>query len=254
MSKNIVAKALLVIIMILSTIVLLKDKPINSFKRIVETINQQNEEREVVRKGTTDEKVIAITFDDGPHPRFTPQILSILKENDAKATFFVLGKHAEWYSKALLQVKEEGHEIGNHSYGHVDIKKISEEVIISEIEKTQDIIFKLTGNKPSLFRPPFGFYNEKLLKILKERDLKVILWTETQDPLDWNHPGVDKIVKKVLSNAQSGDIILLHDYAEGECEAIKALEIILPELKKRGFRFVTVSELLSIELSGGSFK
>ncbi len=250
MGKNIVSKVLLVTIMILSTIVILKDRPMNSFKYIVDTLNQQDEKREVVRKATTNEKVVAITFDDGPHPRFTPKILDILKENDAKATFFVLGKHAEWYSKALVQVKEEGHEIGNHSYSHMDIKKTSEEVIKFEIEKTQEVIFKLTGNKPSLFRPPFGFYNEKLLNILKESDLKAILWTETQDPLDWNHPGVDKIVKKVLSNAQSGDIILLHDYAEGECEAIDALKIILPELKKRGYRFVTISELLNVELRG----
>ena len=204
-------------------------------------------EQEVIKHGPRNKKSLAITFDDGPHPRFTPAILDILKKYDIKATFFVLGKHAEYYPNTLIQVKEAGHEIGNHSYSHVNLTQISNNKIENEFDKTQNIIYEITGAIPKIFRPPFGHHNESIRKIASDNNCKIILWTNTQDTKDWAHPGKNKIVNTVLSNIQNGDIILFHDYVDSENETIEALDEIIPKLKEEGYNFVTITEMIQSE-------
>ncbi|WP_079915109.1 polysaccharide deacetylase family protein [Paenibacillus sp. 32352] len=200
---------------------------------------------EVVWNVTTDQKLIALTFDDGPNPVYTPQILDILKQHEAKATFFVLGKRVQMYPAIAIREVNEGHEIANHTFDHHYLKNVSSEKLIEEIRQTQEVIFDITEQMPHVFRPPGGFYNEALLKLTKEDKLTVVMWSWYQDTKDWKKPGVDKIVNTVLSNVHNGDIILFHDL-QGDCsQTVEALKRILPELKKQGYQFVTVTDLIA---------
>ncbi|SHH47259.1 polysaccharide deacetylase family protein [Tepidibacter thalassicus] len=201
---------------------------------------------ELIWNGPRDKKIVALTFDDGPHPRITPKILDLLKKYNVKATFFVLGKHVHFYPEPLKRIKEEGHEIGNHTFSHIDVKNTSKKKIEEEFEKTQNEIFSVVGEKPSIFRPPFGFYNKIVKEIAKKYGVKIVLWSTDKDTKDWSNPGVDKIVKTILNNIRNGDIILLHDYVEGKSQTYEALKIILPKLKERGYKFVTISELIKM--------
>ncbi|MGG1553973.1 polysaccharide deacetylase family protein [Paenibacillus ferrarius] len=198
---------------------------------------------EVVWEISTDEKVIALTFDDGPHPRYTPEILDLLKQYHAKATFFVVGNKIKLYPDVLKREVSEGHEIANHTYSHAYLSKRTN--MKTEIKKAEDVIYNVAGIRCQLFRPPGGFYNESLVSIVKQEGYKMIMWSWHLDTKDWSTPGVDKIVNKVLNNSRNGDIVLFHDYVEGRTQTIEALKRILPELEKRGYRFVTVSELLT---------
>jgi polysaccharide deacetylase family sporulation protein PdaB len=202
---------------------------------------------EIVWEVPTDEKVIALTFDDGPDPLDTPAILDLLGQYEAKATFFVVGQRVEKYPAIVQRETAEGHEIANHTYSHkyMDKRKLSAEGIEAEIMKTERIIIQAAGHKPYLFRPPGGYYNEHVVSASKRSGYKVVMWSWHQDTEDWNTPGVGKIVNKVLKNARNGDIVLFHDYVEGKTQTVEALKQILPELKQRGFRFITVSELLT---------
>lgn len=191
-------------------------------------------------------KYIALTFDDGPHPKYTDMILDILKENDAKATFFVIGKNAQQYPELILRENEEGHEIGNHTYSHPDMKGISVDKAVEEIMLTQDVISDITGKRPTLFRSPGGIFSDELVLILESIECKPVLWSWRQDTRDWALPSVKSIVDTVINNIRDGDIILFHDYNMKGSPTPDALKIILPKLKEMGYNFVTVSELISI--------
>ena len=187
-------------------------------------------------------KQIALTFDDGPHPRITPQILEILDEYGIKATFFVIGVNSKNYPNQLKQIVDGGHEIGNHTYSHKILKSMSKEEIEKEILDTEIQVEKITNITPNLLRPPCGIYDETLIEIAQEKDLKVVLWTV--DSHDWSHRTVANIVQNVTKNASNGDILLFHDYVSGEYNTPNALRKIIPLLIKQGYEFVTVSELL----------
>ncbi len=158
----------------------------------------------ILENGPEDKKVIAITFDDGPHPRYTLLILDLLKQYNVKATFFVIGKHAELYPEVLIREVKEGHEIGNHTFSHIDIRKISKEKIQEEFDKTQNIILSIIGNKPKLFRPPFGFYNKSVIDIANKEKCQIVIWSTHQDSRGWDSPGAEKIVETVLSETRNG--------------------------------------------------
>ncbi|WP_055107520.1 polysaccharide deacetylase family protein [Paenibacillus ihumii] len=200
---------------------------------------------DIVWEVPTEDKYIALTFDDGPDHRQTPQILDVLDQYNAKATFFVVGDRVEKYPDIVKMQLARGHEIGNHSYRHPPFQTLGKSKMQDELSKTQEAIYRAAGFKPALFRPPGGFYNEMLVNVTKENDLKFILWSWHQDTKDWKSPGVSKIVKKVVTNARSGDIVLMHDYVANSTQTIEALKLILPELKKQGYSFVTVSDLLT---------
>lgn len=195
------------------------------------------------KNGSRKEKLIALTFDDGPHPKETNEILDVLDKYNVKGTFFVVGKHATWYSKPLIRASKEGHEIGNHTFSHPDISNLSNDDIKKEMKDCEDTLVKLTGKKPTLFRPPYGSYSEdELSQIAKESGYKIILWT-TIDARDWTNPPAAQISNEIINKVQNGDIILLHDY--GTENTVKALNVIIPTMTQKGYRFVTVSELIS---------
>lgn len=195
-----------------------------------------------IRKGNEDKKVIALTFDDGPHPKETIKILDVLKKYDVCATFFVVGKHASWYSEPLIRAVKENHEIANHTFSHCDISKLNSYEIEKEIIEAQEIILEVTGKKTNLFRPPFGNYNKEILEeIAKNNGYKIILWA-TFDVMDWKNPSPEEIAQNIIKNASNGDIVLLHDY--GTNNTSKALDIAIPKLIDMGFEFKTVSEII----------
>ncbi|QEZ69940.1 polysaccharide deacetylase family protein [Paraclostridium bifermentans] len=200
----------------------------------------------IIKRGSDQKKVIALTFDDGPDEDFTPQILDILKKNNAKATFFVVGQKVGWNPEIVKRAFDEGHEIGNHTFTHINVCNNSPEKLNSEIIKTQEIIKKVTGKEPTWFRPPYRAINESLFNLMKSKDMKVVLWSDF-DARDWSNPGVGNIISTIEKNAKNGSIVLLHDYnsiRNDKSQTIKALECIIPELQKQGYEFVTISDLV----------
>ncbi|PZE20656.1 polysaccharide deacetylase family protein [Paenibacillus xerothermodurans] len=201
---------------------------------------------DIVWEVPTQEQIIALTFDDGPDPADTPAILDLLKQYEAKATFFVIGTRVEAYPELAKREIADGHEIANHSYHHrYFTRRIGGDRVYEDISQAERVIVDTTGRKPSLFRPPGGFYGDNVVDAAKRSGYQVIMWSWHQNTRDWDTPGVKKIVDTVLNNAHNGDIILFHDYVEGQTQTVDALKQVLPELKNRGFRFVTVSELLT---------
>ena len=200
------------------------------------------ENQVVFKSNLNDQMKIAITFDDGPHPKNSKKILDVLEKYDVKSTFFVVGVNVKNYPSALNEIVEKGHEIGNHTYSHLILKSLSEDKIKKEIIDTEDALNDAKILAPKLLRPPCGLYDNKLLEVAKSEDYKIVLWTI--DTKDWEHRSVNEIVNKVLSNIKSGDIILFHDYISGVNNTPEALDILIPKLQEMGFNLVTVSELL----------
>lgn len=183
-----------------------------------------------------EKKKVALTFDDGPHPQYTPEMIAGLKERNVKATFFLLGEEVEKYPEIVKQLHEEGHLIGNHSYKHEQLSKLPMEQACQQVNRTNELICDITGVYPSYLRPPFGDWHEKLDC---EVNMVEVLWDI--DTLDWSSKNHAQIVNKVLNNVQDNDIILMHDGYETSVTA--AMEII-DTLKKQGYEFVTVDELI----------
>ncbi|MDO4311551.1 MAG: polysaccharide deacetylase family protein [Eubacteriales bacterium] len=179
---------------------------------------------------------IAITFDDGPSGTYTPMLLDGLKERGVKGTFFLIGENVEKYPEVVKRLDEEGHLIGNHTYHHVEITKVSDEEAYKEIVDTNRVIYEITGKATEYMRPPFGAWQRNL-----ELKLSVLPVMWTIDPLDWTTENTDEIVNKVVTEAEENDIILLHDCYKSSVEA--ALRIV-DILQKEGFEFVTVDELI----------
>ncbi|MBH5319670.1 polysaccharide deacetylase family protein [Paenibacillus sp. GSMTC-2017] len=203
------------------------------------------ERKEIVWEVPMDEKLIALTFDDGPNANTTPQILDLLKQYNAKATFFVIGNRLDKYAEVIKREAFEGHEVANHTYNHIFFtRRVGSSVISNEIIDTQKKITELTGQNTKWFRPPGGYYNDRVIDVARANGYTVILWSWHQDTQDWNTPGVDRIVNKVLKNARNGDIVLMHDHVNGSTQTVRALERILPALQEQGYRMVTISELM----------
>lgn len=181
---------------------------------------------------------IALTFDDGPSAAYTGKLLEGLRERGVQATFFLIGENIEKEDNALLvrQMAREGHLIGNHTYHHVQLTKIKEEEAIKELEKTNQLIEKITGNPVEYVRPPYG---ELPGKLSEKISMIPVMWTV--DPLDWSVKDTEKIVSKVVTQTKENDMILLHDCYETSVEA--ALQII-DRLQEKGFEFVTADRLL----------
>lgn len=196
---------------------------------------------DIVWEVPTKQRVIALTFDDGPNSQVTPVVLELLKQYHAHATFFCMGKKVDRYGKLAKQIVAEGNEVGNHTYDHPNLRRVTLDQLRKEIEDTNKAIFKATGIQPTLFRPPGGVYNEMVVKAAKEFNQQTMMWSWDQDTLDWKRPPVPKIVRKVVRNASNGDIVLFHD---SQMNTVRALKEILPELQKQGYQFVTVSQLL----------
>lgn len=181
-------------------------------------------------------KKIALTFDDGPHPKFTEQILDGLKERDVQATFFVTGEHAELHPDIIERMNKEGHIIGNHTYSHIQLTTGNRDSFKDELLKTNQILNEITGEETLYVRPPYGTWDKSF-----ETELNMIPVLWNVDPLDWCASDASGVVNKVLKEADENAIILMHDYYETSVTA--ALQIV-DELQARGYTFVTVEEIL----------
>lgn len=184
-------------------------------------------------------KKIAFTFDDGPKSKITEEILEVLRENDAKATFFILGVNGKRYPKILEKIHEEGHQIANHSYNHPNLKKLPMSDVKKELESTNKIITGVTNKKVVYFRPPYGALGKAQKEELKKNlGMESVMWNIS--PKDWEKSSdKDYIAKFLVENAKDKGIVLLHDYGK----TAQALKVVLPQLKARGFEFVTIEEL-----------
>ena len=196
----------------------------------------------VYRNQQNEPSKIALTFDDGPHPRYTREILDILDEYGIKATFFFVGENVQYYPEAAREVAERGHEIGNHTYTHPSAVKTGEQALRDELRACEQAVQRVTGQTPKLFRPPQGSWNTRVYEIARERSYSVILWDV--DTQDWAATPADKISSYVIESTKGGNIILMHDYHGKHCDTARALRLFLPVLLERGFEFVTVSELI----------
>ncbi len=218
--------------------------PLNSFKLNIKVTNDVEEVKtsEVSKTNKViDPKlpVVALTFDDGPS-KYTKDIINTLKANNVNATFFVLGNKVEIYKDIISESIKNGNEIGNHSYNHKWLSKLSTNELLDQINKTQDILKSTVNYTPTCFRPTYGSVNNRIRKNI---DLSITLWTV--DTKDWKIKNADRIVEKALKNIEDGDIILMHDIFERSSEALKKL---IPKLKEQGYQFVTISELEEVKL------
>ncbi len=202
--------------------------------------------RQIVWRGRTGRGLVALTFDDGPHPIYTPQILQILRQHRASATFFPLGRNAERYPHLIRQIFEGGHTIGNHSYGHRQLLFVPRQRLYRELMETSAILKGITGQSPRFFRPPRGLGGWMTLRLATQLGMKTVLWTLA--PHDWARPGAGLIVHRVLTKVRDGAIVLLHDAKyddpeEDRSQTVQALPEIIAGLRARSYRLVTIAEL-----------
>ena len=185
---------------------------------------------------------IALTFDDGPNPYYTPQVLAILQQFGVKATFFDVGYLVADYPKIVRQEYHQGNIVANHSWSHPVLTYFSAQGVKSQLTSTTNIIQATIGVRPSFFRPPYGAINNTVLAQARNLHYTTVMWDGSAE--DWNLPGVNVIVSKTLSYARNGAILLLHDGGGNRAETVAALPIIINDLKSRGFRFVTIQQLV----------
>ncbi|MDP3838487.1 MAG: polysaccharide deacetylase family protein [Methylococcales bacterium] len=191
----------------------------------------------------TTEKIIALSFDDGPHPEYTPQVLALLAQYNATATFFVIGKDIHGNETLLKQMLAEGHSIGNHSYSHsffIDFKNV--QGFKDELNQTSDLVFNIIGKRMTLFRPPYGVTTPNLAKAAKLLDYRIIGWNIRS--LDTTKDSVEVITQRVQSQIKSGAIILLHDTSH---KTIQVLERTLNFAQQQGYKIVGIENMLEIE-------
>jgi peptidoglycan-N-acetylglucosamine deacetylase len=185
---------------------------------------------------------IAMTFDDGPSAALTPKLLDLLAAHHIKATFFVVGENVAEHPEIVARAAREGHEIASHSWSHPNLAKMSQESVRSQLQRTDDAIKSAIGKSPTLLRPPYGSITEREKRwIHDEFGYDIILWDV--DPLDWKRPGAAVVRNRILKETRPGSIVLSHDIHPGTIEAMPST---LDELEAKGFKFVTVSELLGM--------
>ncbi|MCQ6280751.1 polysaccharide deacetylase family protein [Bacillus sp. EB600] len=192
----------------------------------------------------TKEKMVALTFDDGPNPIYTNQILDLLAKYHAKATFFVIGERAKQYPQVLKREVKERHEVANHTYSHIYDFDNSPAKLKKELDQSAKLIKQITGYKPILYRPVAGYYNNLILNTAIKNGYRVVLWSWTQDTRDWSCPGINKITNNVILDIKPGDITIFHDSGGDRTQTVCALENILKYLSKHDFQCVTVSEMI----------
>jgi peptidoglycan/xylan/chitin deacetylase (PgdA/CDA1 family) len=191
---------------------------------------------------------IAMTFDDGPSATLTPKLLDLLAAHHIQATFFVIGENVAEHPEIVARAAREGHEIGNHSWSHPNFGKMSDDNVRSQLRRTDDAIRSATGNRPTLMRPPYGSITPREKRwIHDEFGYQIILWDV--DPYDWKRPGPAVVRNRILKETQPGSIVLSHDIHPGTIEAMPST---LDALEAKGFKFVTVSELIRVAVPKAS--
>lgn len=219
---------------------IIKDK--EKATRLAEKYTEKNSEQDLNTQSVPESadkpiklKRVALTFDDGPHPRNTEKVLGLLDQYDAKATFFMLGSNVEYYPDIVKSIVAAGHELGNHTWSHPDLTALGSDSVMQEVQNTNEIIEKTTGEEPTVFRPPYGATNEQVETAVK---MTPVLWSV--DTMDWKSRDPNAILALVKGNVEDGSIILLHDIHD---TTVVALEPILKYLDGEGYNFVTVSDL-----------
>lgn len=203
----------------------------------------------IVRRGPH-KNIVAITFDDGPNPVYTPKILDILKEKGVKATFFVVGLHVKKYPDIAKRIVDEGHDIGNHTYTHKDLVPSTRRMVLAQAHKTNQVIKRVTGRSTNLFRPPRGIYSGAVRRLLVEEEgFRFILWTVSS--LDWRKVSPVAILRRIARYVRPGAILLFHDSGalvrrEGASRSntVESLPMVIDYLRTKGYEIVPVSEML----------
>ncbi|CCZ57524.1 polysaccharide deacetylase [Clostridium sp. CAG:762] len=219
---------------------------LNTIKENIYEINYDYELDHIIKKRVFEEdnydilnytksnKMVAFTFDDGPSYN-TIKIVNTLVKYDSKATFFLVGNQIEKYAKTMDVLVKNGMDIGNHTYSHKELTKLRDKEILKEIDLTNEVIYNKTGIKPMFLRPSYGAMNKRIKKL---STMPIIIWNI--DTLDWKYHNSNKIKDKILKYVSDGDIILMHDTYVA---TLNAVEMVIPELKKQGYKIVSVSEL-----------
>ncbi len=196
--------------------------------------------------GPDDQNMVALTFDDGPDREFTIRVLDVLKSKNVKATFFVLGDRVYRYRTLVRRIVSEGHLLSSHSWSHPYFTRLTEHELCEEVKKTEDAIFNVTGLRTAMIRPPYGAVSAPVVTTLKGMGYKVIHWSA--DSFDWRDRQVDQILINTLPSIGNGSIVLFHtgggDPNNGRSATVEALGELIDTLHYRGFRFVTVDEML----------
>lgn len=190
-------------------------------------------------------KCVALTFDDGPGVQ-TPKLLQMLKAGGARATFFLLGDVSNARPAYVEAIAAAGHEIGTHTWSHRQLPLLSDDLVRAQLTRSADKLEALTGTRPELMRPPYGDLSDRVRRIMGERDWPMIMWSV--DPEDWKDRNADTVYKRVIARTAPGSIVLLHDIHP---TTVAAVPRILAELKRRGYTFVTVTELYGGEPAAG---
>ena len=226
--------------------------PVQFQGKTIREVHLNSQDKAIAREASTkpitpgaSAKLIALTFDDGPWPTTTSQVLDVLKKNNVKATFFVVGKQVQQYPQLLKQVVAGGHALGNHSWSH-QYHFFDESAAARELDETATLVYKISGIKTFLFRPPGGMLNNGLAAYAQNKKHAVIMWSA--DSKDWRHRrnSTQALIDSVLEEAKPGGIVLLHDGGGDRSNTVQALPQLIAQLKKRGYKFVTVPELLEI--------
>lgn len=193
-----------------------------------------------VTAAPTRRNLVAMTFDDGPHPVLTPRLLDILKTRHIRATFYVIGRNVARYPDIVKRMVDEGHEIGNHSWQHPVLSRLGTASVLRELDRTSEAVYQAVRRIPVTMRPPYGaLTGTQRAMILKDRDMPTILWSV--DPEDWRRPGAQIVANRILGGARPGAIILSHDI---HSPTVKAMPAALDGLLDKGYRFATVSMIL----------
>ena len=188
---------------------------------------------------------VAITFDDGPHPQNTPRLLDILRARNVKATFYVIGRSVDLHPGIVRRTVAEGHEIGNHSHTHRLMTQLSDSEVRSEMQRCEDAIGRAAGVRPRTMRPPYGGLSQRQRELVHaEFGYPTILWSV--DPLDWKRPGPSVVAQRMISGAAPGGILLAHDL---HSQTVDAMPATIDGLLRKGFKFVTVSQLIAMGAS-----
>jgi len=192
--------------------------------------------------GRNDLQIVALTFDDGPHPQYTPRILDELKKRNVRATFFTLGRSVDLYPQIAARIAEEGHEIGNHTYTHGNLSKMSNSNIVREMDRGRDAIVRATGIHPRIMRAPYGAIKSSQRQMIFDKyKYPEIFWSV--DSRDWESKNATSVTNIIMKTTRPGGIILVHDIQKS---AVDALPVFLDRLLAQGYKFVTVSELIRV--------
>ncbi|MBU2667949.1 polysaccharide deacetylase family protein [Actinoplanes bogorensis] len=183
-------------------------------------------------------KVVALTFDDGPHPAYTPQVLTLLRKHHIKATFFVIGQQAAGHPDLIRAIVADGHTVGTHTWSHQDLHRMKAGPVRTEVARAVDKVAAVTGEIPELFRAPYGAWSRTVFEVCAKLGQTSIAWDV--DPRDWDNPGSGRIRSRILDQVGNRSIVLTHDGGGDRAQTVRALRGVLPVLLDSGYRFVGV--------------